>query len=178
MPRTKNNQLTADDLTTDLRLLHASPVTLDPANLPSELIVLNWGDNQTPDGIVKVGPVTLRSLAANQKLANFDRLCLDYNHNTVPGSPFYKGEPNEVAAYGVPQVVEGVGIKLCSLEWTESAPKYVGGGHYRDLSPAIKVDPASGEVIFLHSAAGGRHRSNPQLSQCKQHGRSLKQKKK
>ena len=148
MPRTA-----IQNLLTDLRLLHATPVTLDPANLPSELIVLNWGDNETPDGIVKVGPTTLRSLAANQKTANFDRVCLDYNHNTVPASPFYKGEPNEVAAYGVPTVEEGVGLKLCSLEWTESAPKYVGGRHYRDLSPAIKLDPVSGEVIFLHSAA-------------------------
>lgn len=148
MPRTAINELT-----TDLRLLHASPVSLDPANLPAELLVLKWGDNETPDGIVKVGPTTLRSLAANQTRTNFDRVCLDYNHNTVPGSPFYKGEPNEVAAYGVATVEDGVGIKICSLEWTESAPKYVGGGHYRDLSPAIKVDPVSGEVIFLHSAA-------------------------
>ena len=148
MPRTA-----IQDLTTDLRLLHAVPVALDPDKLPSELVILKWGDNETPDGIVKVGPATLRSLAANQKATNFDRVCLDYNHNTVPGSPFYKGEPNEVAAYGIPSVVEGVGLKLCSLEWTESAPKYVGGGHYRDLSPAIKVDPATNEVIFLHSAA-------------------------
>jgi phage I-like protein len=137
----------------DLRLLHATPVALDPEKLPSELVVLKWGDNQTPDGIIKVGAVTLRSLAANQILANFDRICLDYNHNTVPDSPFYGGEPCEVAAYGVASVEEGVGIKLCSLEWTESAPKYVGGGHYRDLSPAIKLDPDSGEVIFLHSTA-------------------------
>ncbi|WP_309400587.1 phage protease [Cerasicoccus maritimus] len=121
--------------------------------LPERLVVMPWGDNEINGGkILKVNATTLAQLPANQALVNFDRVALDFNHNSVPDTPFYKGEPVKVAAYASVKVVEGEGIVYDDIEWTKEGREMVEGGHYIDLSPAIK-DNDAGEVIFLHSTA-------------------------
>lgn len=78
---------------------------------PKRLVILPWGESEINGGErIKVNATTLAELPVNQGLVNFDRLALDFNHNTVPGTPFYKGEPAKVAAYASVSVVEGEGI--------------------------------------------------------------------
>jgi hypothetical protein len=76
---------------------HANLVALKISNggltdgeLPSRLKLLNWGANATVKGVVKVGPQTQADLAANQKTLGFDRVALDFDHQTVPGSDTFK----------------------------------------------------------------------------------------
>lgn len=133
-------------------LLHSATLDLPDGDLPKRLVVLPWGANDTVSaGKVTVNSVTLAELPRHQERMNFDRVALDFNHNTVEGSPWYKGEPAKVAAFAVPQVIEGVGLVFEDLEWTPEGEEHVRGKHYIDLSAAVKTNER-GEVIFCHSA--------------------------
>ena len=119
--------------------------------LPTELKLLDFGVNQTRKGPVSVGQRTRDTLPRLQSERGFDRIALDFEHNTVPGTKAYKesSEPRPVAAYGVPQL-RADGIYLTSLTWTPDGVK--SARNFIDLSPAPELD-SNGEVIFLHSAA-------------------------
>ncbi len=119
--------------------------------LPTRLKLLNWGDNETATkGIVKVGPNTLKSLAANQAKFGFDRIALDYDHNSLPGHPNFQPNPRKVAGYGAPIVIEGEGLFVDALSYTPSGTEHA--REYSDLSPTPLLDE-NGEVTFLHSVA-------------------------
>ena len=135
---------------TKIVALSAVAPKIDANNLPGEIQVLKWGDNQTTQGIVRVGKKTLACLAANQASTGFEEVCLDFAHNTVEGSPTYKGEPVQVAAtHCKPEVREGEGLFLMSVNWTDEGKEFA--AHYPDVSGAVGLDE-SGEVIFIHSA--------------------------
>ena len=135
---------------TKIVALSAVAPKIDANNLPGEIQVLKWGDNQTTQGIVRVGKKTLACLAANQAATGFEEVCLDFAHNTVEGSPTYKGEPAQVAAtHCKPEVREGDGLFLMSVNWTDEGKKFA--SHYPDVSGAVGLDE-TGEVIFMHSA--------------------------
>lgn len=125
-------------------------------SLPTRIKLLNWGSNPGTKGDMICNATTLRELGRNQRAANFERIAFDFEHNTVKGSDTYRGEPAKVAGYGVPEVVDGQGLFLNSIEWTEDGKQFVGGKHYIDQSPALLTN-ARGEVIFLHSAAACRN---------------------
>jgi len=119
--------------------------------LPTELKLLEAGANQTRKGVVTVGQKTRTMLPRLQSERGFDRVSLDFEHNTVAGTKAYKesSEPRPVAAFGIPQLRED-GLFLTSLVWTPEGQK--SARNYIDLSPAPELD-ANGEVIFLHSVA-------------------------
>jgi phage I-like protein len=121
-------------------------------DLPPRLKLLDWGRNQTVKGTVVVNETTAQALPLNQARRGFDRVALDYEHNTVPGTPEFTRtrEPREVAAYGVPVVVPGEGLFLEQAEYTPSGRQHA--RNYIDLSPAPELNER-GEVVFLHSAA-------------------------
>jgi hypothetical protein len=131
--------------------------------LPIRLVVGPWGTHETQKGRITFNETTVRELPIRQRLAQFDRIALDFNHNTVPGSESYRGEPAPVAAHGVPSVVAGEGIILSELEWTPDGEAAVRGRYYIDLSPTIELN-AAGEAIFIHSAALCRQGAIPGLS--------------
>ena len=118
--------------------------------LPTRLKLLNWGVNETVKGPVTVGPQTLARLAANQARLGYDRVQIDFNHQTVPGSETWQADPVEVAGYGTPVVIPHDGLYLVDIEWTPAGKKYA--VNYHDLSPTPKLDDC-GEVVFLHSVA-------------------------
>jgi phage I-like protein len=99
---------------------------------------------------VTCNATTLSSLPANQRSRKFDRVALDFQHNTVAGGQHYQGEPAKVAGFATPVVIEGEGIVLTDIEWTAEGIELASGGHYPDISPAVIRNDA-GEVVFLHS---------------------------
>lgn len=125
---------------------------LSSEKLPSRIKLLNWGRNSSTKGDVVFDDHSVAQLAANQRSAGFDRVALDYEHNTVPDSEEFKRtrEPRDVAAYGVPEVVAGDGLYLNALEWTPSGK--VNARNFADLSPTPLLDQER-RVIFLHSVA-------------------------
>lgn len=131
---------------------------LSGEKLPSRIKLLNWGDNANVNGRpVRVTRATLSALPSVQRKMGWDRVALDYEHNTVENSPEWKRttEPRKVAAFGVPEVVEGEGLFLTDLLYTPSGIE--NAREYIDLSPALSLDPDTFEVKGIHSAALCRH---------------------
>jgi phage I-like protein len=120
-------------------------------DLPARLLIVPWGTNKTNQGPITCNATTLRELLANQLLLKRDRVAIDFQHSTVEGSKWYKGEPAKVAAFASLEVVEGEGIYLTNIEWTAEGKEFAAGGHYPDLSPALVTNKA-GEVVLIHSA--------------------------
>jgi hypothetical protein len=120
--------------------------------LPTRIKVLNWGENASAKGPVLFDEQSLASLAANQRELGFERVALDFEHNTVPGSEEYERttEPRDVAAFGTVEAVAGDGLYLSALTWTPIGQAKA--RNYEDLSIAPKLD-ATSRVTFVHSAA-------------------------
>lgn len=132
--------------------LKISNGALQVKGLPRRLKLLDWGVNQTVYGPVIVNETTAALLPMNQKKLGFDTIALDYEHNTVKGTPEFERtrEPREIAANGVPLVVPGEGLFFDALEYTPSGKQ--NHLNYIDLSPTPKLSD-KGEVVFLHSVA-------------------------
>lgn len=131
--------------------------------LPTRLNVAPWKSHDTGKGKVIVNETTSRELPGNQKRSNFDRIPLDFNHNTVPDSDSYRGEPAKIAGMATPVVVAGEGIIFEDIDWTPEGRDAVSNGHYVDLSPTVQLN-ARGEVVFIHSAAVCRVGAIPDLT--------------
>lgn len=124
----------------------------EPGPLPKRLRILKWGDNETSQGIIRIGLLTLAA-AASWDAAGYGEIALDFNHSSVPGHESYVGEPIRIAGMGTPRVIEGDGLYLENISWTEDGRAFAGS--YRDLSPAVKDQ--DGEVIYIHSVALARN---------------------
>lgn len=129
---------------------------LSAKDLPRRLKVLDWGENASLKGPVRVGTLTVEQLPLVQPRKGWDRIALDYEHNTLPGTPEFERskEPRAVAAFGVAVVVEGDGLYLDDLQWTPHGEQFA--REYVDLSPT-PLQTADGTVIGLHSVALCRH---------------------
>jgi phage I-like protein len=122
--------------------------------LPTTLKLLGWGDNPAIEGLnPRLGQHSLASFAANMRRRGLDRVALDFEHNTVPGSPEWKAseEPRAVAAFGVPVLRQGDGLYLEQVTYTPHGQSH--GLDYIDLSPCVHLDKRTGEVDMLHSVA-------------------------
>lgn len=126
--------------------------------LPTRMKLLDWGTNQTIKGPVIVDAETVRQLSVNQAKNGYDRVAIDFNHQTVPGSEEYEKlikhrgsiDPLPVAGYGTPVVIPGDGLYLENIEWTPAGRE--AALNYHDLSPTPLLNK-KGEVVFLHSVA-------------------------
>lgn len=120
--------------------------------MPKRLRLLKWGVNATTEGDVVVNEATLAGFAAWQRKEGREEVALDFEHNTVEGTPEYarSQEPRPVAAFGKPVVVSGDGLYLENLSWTETGKANF--GHYADLSAAPWLD-GNRVVVGLHSGA-------------------------
>jgi phage I-like protein len=124
----------------------------ETGELPSRLKLFDWGTNKTSEGDFLVDEGSVAVFAANQNRLQRQTIQVDFNHNTVEGTPAYlaaKGAP-EMAGYGIPVIIPGEGIFLEGVETTPSGQSKA--ADYKDLSPAPLVD-SSNRVVGLHSVA-------------------------
>jgi hypothetical protein len=144
--------------------LQAKPAPFDlskgEAGLPTRMLVLPWGDNATAKGQIIVNATTLSQMPGFQAKMNWDRVALDFEHNSVPSSAAYQGEPVKLAGYGTLDLVEGEGLYLSMTSWTADGKTMAGGGHYGDLSAAVITNDKN-EVVGCHSVALCRHGATP-----------------
>ena len=123
-------------------------------DLPRRIKILNWGANPSTSGKVRVGEKSAEKLAANQLRHDLERVALDYNHCTVPGSAEYKrfrkaGRAPIIFGYGRVNLIPGDGVWLEDMEWTQVGLREA--RNFVDLAPAFTFE--SGEVDFIHSVA-------------------------
>jgi len=106
----------------------------------------------TSSGDILVNEHTAELLPKLQKETGFDRIALDFEHNTVPGSPEYERtrEPREIAGYGTPKVIKGFGVVLDKIDYTPLGRATA--RNYTDVSAALQRT-SDGIVCFLHSVA-------------------------
>ena len=141
-----------------LALAPATPMKLSAGSeaaaseLPTRLKLLGWGRNETSEGVVIVDEVTARVFSANQKAIGRERVAMDYEHNTVPGTPEYKRttEPRAVAGHANLVCVPNEGIFAEALTYTGTGK--TSSDNYEDLSLAPYLDQ-EGRVIGAHSFA-------------------------
>lgn len=138
-----------------VRVLSRSPLAslgaAAGAELPRRMMILRWGENPNANGkTVRVGQKLLDALAEPE--CAFSEVALDFEHNTVPGTPEYQhtAEPRAVAGYGRIVAEEGVGVFLEMERWTPEGEKMA--HHYQDLSAAPVCDKA-GNVVAIASVA-------------------------
>ena len=128
---------------------------------PTRLVVLPWGTSDGRErGKFICNERTVELFGASQRALKLDRLAIDFEHATVPGTPAYESsqEPRKVAGYGTPKVEPGVGIVLVDIAWTPEGLAAIQGGHFQDLSPATyREKDGSGVVVGLHSVGLVRH---------------------
>ncbi len=125
--------------------------------MPSEILICPWPATQTKKGIICCGATTEAVLQRNQEASKrWPQVALDFEHNTVPESKTYTGEPAKVAAWGTLDMRPGTGIFLSAVEWTTEGEAHVRGGHAKGISPAAALNE-DGEVILIHSAGLCRH---------------------
>ncbi len=122
--------------------------------LPTRLKILGWGDNETIDGIYRAGDKTSAQLSANQKRLGFERVAIDFNHCTVPGTDANAeltkaGQPPLIFGYGRVNAIPGDGIYLEDITWTPLGIQHA--RNFEDISPALKDD--NREVTMIHSVA-------------------------
>lgn len=133
-----------------IHTLHVSNGALQAKELPTRLKVMSWGENLSTKGPFHVTEATATGLPGFQKSLGFDRVAIDFNHNSLPGSPTYQPDPRHVAGYGTPALVAGEGMFLENITWTPKGEEFA--RDYHDLSPAVAKDEAHA-VTFLHSVA-------------------------
>ncbi|HTR41663.1 MAG TPA: phage protease [Pseudomonadales bacterium] len=122
--------------------------------LPRRLKFFAWGDNKSTDGNFRAGDRTSSELPANQKKYGFERVAIDFNHCSVPGTDTYKdllkvGQPPLIFGYGRVEAVPNDGIYLEDIIWTPLGVQHA--RNFEDLSPAIQDE--DGEVTLVHSVA-------------------------
>lgn len=123
----------------------------DGQPLPRRMKILNWGENPNArNKRVKVGDKLVRAL--NAPAYPFRKIALDFEHNTLPGTPAYaeSKEPRKVAAFCAVELVPGEGVFLCVENWTPEG--IANAANYCDLS-ASPVTDKDGEVIAILSTA-------------------------
>ena len=121
-------------------------------DLPTRIKLLGWGKNITSEGEVIVDDLTVRVFSANQKAIGRERVVVDFEHNTVPGTPEYKRttEPRAVAGHAHLVCIPGEGIFAEAITYTATGKK--SAPDFEDVSLAPYCDKQN-RVIGAHSVA-------------------------
>lgn len=145
------------------RLVSLRSVTdFDPSKggvLPQRIKLLGRGRHDTAKGLVILNETSDRMFEGFQKSLNWDRISGDFEHNTVPKSASYKGEPAPIACNATVELTAD-GLFADIVNWTPEGKHFVGGGHYQDISPAVVLN-AEGEVVGLDSFGFCRKGATP-----------------
>ena len=128
-----------------------SNLALAGDNLPDALKLLAWGENKTQLGTFVVNQRTATCIAQQVKDGLFDRVLIDFEHNSCKNHPNYQPPPRLHAGAAVPICDKDSGLCTAQCTWTPSGRKYA--REYPDLSPAVEYDEKTREVIGLKSVA-------------------------
>lgn len=151
-----------------LTALFSTPSRMAPwkpgQELPKRVDIFSLGDNDSSKGIFRITPATAERFSDVQRRFGHRRCALDFEHNTVPGTPAFKEakEPRDIAATFTP-FLGPAGLSAEEIEYTklgkEKAENFTG------FSPApYHLD--DGTVVGLHSMAFVRAGAMGQLAFC------------
>lgn len=132
--------------------------------LPTSLLVLRSGANLSNQGTFTVDETTNANFSRIMREKGRDRVSIDFEHNTLAGSPAYKEstEPRPIAGRGIP-VLTPLGVELKDIEWTSEGRKMA--EHFGDISPA-PWHTEDGTVVGIHSVGLVRNGAIYDLTFC------------
>ena len=108
------------------------------ATLPTRIKILEWGANESDRGTFVVDALSAKALKAQIVGEAWAKLVIDFDHQSEEGSGSYKESPRHHAGYGDLEVVEGDGVYLTGIEWTDAGMEFA--LDYKDLSPSVSID--------------------------------------
>lgn len=120
------------------------------ATLPTRLKILEWGANESDRGTFLVDETSAAELRAQIDGEAWAKLVIDFDHQSEEGSGSFKESPRHHAGYGDLEVVEGDGVYLTGIEWTEAGREYA--LDYKDVSPSVAVNKEN-RVVGVSSVA-------------------------
>lgn len=123
--------------------------TLSAGQLPTALPLLKYGDNPTDRGVLKVTDRTIAALKAQREGGVFDRVLIDFEHNSLEESPTYQPPPRHHAGAGLVACSVESGLCLEGVTWTPKGVEYA--LNYPDISPSVLLDKITHEVVGLKS---------------------------
>lgn len=137
--------------TATVALAGISNHALAAADLPSVLTLLQWGSNKTDQGTFLVNERTAACIAQQVAAGTYERVLIDFEHNSVKGHPNYQPPPRHHAGVGDVACSADRGLGLANVGWTPSGQTH--GKDYPDLSPVLSYDARTMEVVGLNSVA-------------------------
>lgn len=117
---------------------------------PARIRVMPWGKTQARDDFFVVTAAAAASMKNRNQKARRDRIRIDREHATA-FVPAVKRDPKDIFGYGDFEVVDGEGIFLANITWTDS-----GRENWKalpDVSPAFLKRKSDGMVTELESVA-------------------------
>jgi phage I-like protein len=131
--------------------------------LPTRFKLLNWGENPNANGKRVFVGERFRQLLSAAANPYRDRIPIDFEHNTFPGTPAYKEakEPRPIAGYCRLEAVPGEGVYAAVLGWTPEGKAHA--ADFADVSAAVLLD-SSGEVTMIPSVAVCRCGAVPDMA--------------
>jgi len=123
---------------------------LSTGALPREIKLLRFGDNPTDRGTFKVTQRTLDAIKEQVAGGVYERVLIDFEHNSHKDSPTYQPPPRHHAGAGVVFCSADDGLVLRDVTWTPEGEKF--GRGYPDISPVVAYDKSTLEVTGLTSA--------------------------
>jgi len=115
---------------------------------PDRIRVMPWGKTEARDDYFVVTPSAVASMKNRNQKARRDRIRIDREHATA-FVPAVKRNPKDILGYGDFEVVDGEGIFLANIQWTDS-----GRENWKalpDVSPAFLKRKSDGMVTELES---------------------------
>lgn len=118
-------------------------------NLPTRIKLLDWGENPSDRGTFIVDETSAEMLRKQISDATYERLVIDFDHQSEEKSGTFAPSPRHHAGYGFLELASD-GIYLSNVEWTPTGEEFA--PDYRDLSPALVVDDDK-RVVGITSVA-------------------------
>jgi regulator of replication initiation timing len=124
---------------------------LAAGELPNRLKILNWGENPSQRGPVMVDEKTLAAIEAQRKDKAFARILIDFDHQSVPGTPNHTPSPRKHVGYGDLICLAGEGVFLDNLVYTPAGKEFA--REYSDISPTVSFFDDGKTVARIPSVA-------------------------
>lgn len=124
---------------------------LAAGELPTRLKLLNWGENPTSKGPVVVDEQTLSAIEAQRAGEAYKRLLIDFEHQSVEGSPHFRPSPRRHVGYGDIVCLKDDGVYLDNIGYTPAGTEFA--REYADISPTVGFFKDSRVVSQVRSVA-------------------------
>lgn len=131
-------------------LMGISNQALASGELPKRIKIFNWGANPSDKGVFKVTPLTIAALQKQVADKSYERIVVDFEHNSLKGHPNYQPPPRHHAGYGNVEAIAGDGVYLSAVDYTPAGKRYARDNS--DISP-VPVHTDDGTIIGLISCA-------------------------